>query len=55
MKFYTVNQIAEMLDVSPRTVRRWLEKRLLAAHRPGRIVRISDADFKAFLGRHRDV
>ena len=54
MKFYTIEQIAECVDVSTRTVRRWIEKGLLAAFRVGGLVRIAEADFQAFLATHRD-
>lgn len=47
--FYRVNEIAERLDVSTRTVRRWIEMGFLRAHRLGRSVRVSDADLKTFL------
>jgi len=54
MKFYTIDQVADFVEVSPRTVRRWIEKGLLVAHRINGLVRISDADFQAFLTAHRD-
>ena len=53
-KFYTIEQIAECVDASTRTVRRWVGKRLLVAHRINGLVRISEADFQAFLAAHRD-
>jgi excisionase family DNA binding protein len=54
-KFYTVKQVAEALDVDPRTVRRWIASNTLAVHRFGRrSVRIAEADLKAFLALHRD-
>ena len=54
MKFYTIEQIADFVEVSPRTVQRWIEKKLLIAHKISGVVRISDADFQAFLTAHRD-
>ena len=54
LKFYTIEQIAECVDSSTRTVRRWIDKRLLVAHRINGLVRISEADFQAFLAAHRD-
>jgi excisionase family DNA binding protein len=54
MKFHTVEQVAEALNVSPRTVRRWIDNEMLVAHRIGGVVRIAEADLKAFLARHRD-
>jgi excisionase family DNA binding protein len=53
-KFYTIGQIAECVDVSTRTIRRWIEKRLLVAHRINGLVRIAEEDFRAFLATHRD-
>ena len=53
-KFYTIEQIAECVDASTRSVRRWIEQGLLVAHRINGLVRISEADFKAFLATHRD-
>jgi excisionase family DNA binding protein len=52
--FYTIADVAECLDVSIRTVRRWIDSRRLAAHRMGRVRRISDADLAAFLAHSRD-
>ena len=53
-KFYTIEQIAECVGSSTRTIRRWIEKKLLVAHRINGLVRISEADFQAFLAAHRD-
>jgi excisionase family DNA binding protein len=53
-KFYDVKQIADCVDVSTRTVRRWIDTGLLIAHRINGLVRISEADFQAFLATHRD-
>ena len=53
-KFYTIEQIADCLVVSTRTVRRWIHDELLVAHRINGVVRISDADFAAFLASRRD-
>jgi excisionase family DNA binding protein len=52
-KFYTIEQIAESLDASTRSVRRWIANGLLIAHRINGLVRISEADFEAFLAAHR--
>jgi excisionase family DNA binding protein len=53
--FLTINDIANCLDVCPRTVRRWIKSGALPVHRIERIVRISPADFAAFLALRRDV
>jgi excisionase family DNA binding protein len=53
-KFYAIEQIAECLVVSTRTVRRWIDNELLVAHRINGVVRISEADFAAFLAARRE-
>ena len=53
-KFYTIEQIADRMEVSTRSVRRWIKGGLLVAHRFNGVVRISEADFKSFLAAHRD-
>jgi excisionase family DNA binding protein len=52
--FWTVPDIAQFLDVSPRTVWRWIDVGDLVPHRFGRSVRIADGDLRAFLAQHRD-
>jgi excisionase family DNA binding protein len=52
-KFHTVEQVAEDLNVSPRTVRRWIRSKALVAHRFGASVRIAESERKAFIARHR--
>jgi excisionase family DNA binding protein len=47
-KFYTIEQIAQSLVVSTRTVRRWIKDKLLIAHRIKGVIRVSEADFAAF-------
>jgi excisionase family DNA binding protein len=53
-KFYTIEQIAECVAVSSRSVRRWIHDKLLISHRINGVVRISEADFLAFLATRRD-
>ncbi len=48
----TISEVAEFCRVSTRTVRRWIERGELAAHRLGRQVRISEKDLRAFLREH---
>jgi len=48
-KLRTIDETAELLSVSVRTVRRLIESGALPVHRIGRAVRISDADIAAFL------
>ena len=49
-----VEQIALQVNVSIKTVRRWIESRELHCHRLGRTIRVSEEDLIAFLNRHRD-
>ncbi len=52
-RFYTVAEVADLLSVSTRSVRRWMERGDLLAHRFGRQIRISDLDLRAFLASRR--
>jgi excisionase family DNA binding protein len=54
-KLRTIDETAELLNVSPRTVRRLIESGALPAHRLGRIVRIADPDLVVFLAASRSV
>jgi excisionase family DNA binding protein len=54
IQFFTVAEAAERLDVSIRTVRRWIQDGLLIVHRINGVVRISESDLHAFLTTHRD-
>jgi excisionase family DNA binding protein len=54
IKFFTIPEVAEHLGVCTRTVGCWIEKGLLVAHKINGLVRISEADFQAFLAAHRD-
>ena len=53
-KFYTIQQIADSVGSCERTVRRWIERKLLVADNFDGMVRISDEDFQSFPGTHRD-
>ena len=52
-RFYTVAQVAELLAVSTRSVRRWIAAGELLAHKFGRRVRIAEVDLHGFLHQHR--
>jgi len=56
MKFFSIDGVAEIMNVSDRTVRRWIDpkRKQLIAHRLGGVVRIAERDLKAFIDRHRD-
>lgn len=48
-RFYTVAQVANLLAVSQRSVRRWIAQGQLLAHKFGRQVRISEIDLRTFV------
>jgi len=52
--FLTIAEVAESLNVSTRTVRRWIDAGDLVVHRVGAIVRIAEPDLRAFLALHRE-
>jgi excisionase family DNA binding protein len=52
-KLHTIKAVAEALDVSSRTVRRWIESGDLAVHRVDSVVRVAEDDLRAFLALHR--
>jgi len=52
-KFFAITEVAEMVGVSTRSVRRWIKRDELAAHRFGASVRIAESDLRAFFSRHR--
>jgi excisionase family DNA binding protein len=53
-RFFTISDIAEFLDVSPRSVRRWIKSGELPVHRFGAAVRIAERDLLAFVAVHRE-
>jgi excisionase family DNA binding protein len=53
-RYFTITVVADSLDVSTRTVRRWVKSGLLPVHRVGRLIRISEDDWAAFLALRRD-
>ena len=54
-RFYKIEDVADLLDVSTRTVRRWIDAGPLKVHRFGRSVRIAEADLRGFVATHRVV
>ena len=55
-EYYTLEEVADRLKVSRRTVNRWIEDGELIAIKfaPGRgHVRVAESDLKDFLKRHR--
>ena len=51
----TINQVAETLQVSPRTVRRWIDAGSLQHYKLGRQIRIAERDLRLFLGAREHV
>jgi excisionase family DNA binding protein len=49
----TVQAVADLLDVSSKTVRRLIARGDLAAHRIGGSLRVSEGDLRVYLGRCR--
>jgi len=52
-RFLSIAQVAEILGVSPKTVGRWIEKKLLRVHDLGRLVRIAEDDLASFISMRR--
>jgi excisionase family DNA binding protein len=48
-RFFRISDVADCLEVSTRSVRRWIKSGALPVHRINGVVRISEADFAAFL------
>ena len=49
-KLYTIKEVAEFMDVSKRTVRRYIEEGFLPAYKLGdRLIKISKDDLNEFL------
>jgi excisionase family DNA binding protein len=55
LRFRTIGEVANCLVVSTRTVRRWIKSGALPVHRINGLVRVSEADFAAFLAVRRGV
>lgn len=53
MTFLTVNEVANNLQVSVRSVRQLIASGMIRVHRIGRAVRISEADLAEFLDSTR--
>jgi excisionase family DNA binding protein len=49
--WWTPKQIAETLQITPRTVQPWIMSGTMPVHRFGRAVRISNDDFETFIAR----
>lgn len=49
IKFYTIPETAEALQVTPQTIRSWIKKGRLKAQRIGRPILITDKNLSEFL------
>jgi excisionase family DNA binding protein len=47
-QFLKINNAAELIDVSPWTIRKWIEKKILKCYRFGGAIRIKETDLLAF-------
>lgn len=52
-RLHSIDHVAQTLNVSTKTVRRWVKDRDLHAHQLGRQWRISDEDLALFLVKNR--
>ena len=52
-KYYTVNELADMLAIAPLTLRRLAASETIPAVRVGRVLRFNPADVDAYLARNR--
>lgn len=53
VRLLTVHEVADLFQVSSRTVFRWMERGWLPAIRVGNITRIRPEDLEAFFDAHR--
>ena len=54
-KYYTLAEIADRLQVSWRTVHRWIKRGELPAHKLGSDWRVAEEDMRKFLEERRNV
>jgi excisionase family DNA binding protein len=52
-KMLSVDQVADVLNVSTKTVRRVIDDGALHHHRVGRVIRVSGEDLRAYLSATR--
>ena len=49
IKFYTLNEVAEILQLTPRTIQSYVKDKKIRAIKFGRVWRISDEDLRTFV------
>ena len=52
-RFFPIPDVADQLEVSPKTVRRWVARGELHVHRLGRQLRVSEDDLLTFIAARR--
>lgn len=52
-RLLALKDVAQMLQVSVKTVRRWIEQGELRIHTLGRQLRVSEEDLSAFINKRR--
>lgn len=53
-KFYTINQVAEILDMHHKTIRNFISDGKLRANKIGKQWRVSDDDLNSFMKNNKD-
>jgi excisionase family DNA binding protein len=53
-EFHTVDEVADRLQLSPRHIRRLIDRGVIPIHRFGRAVRIADDDLRRYLASTRE-
>jgi excisionase family DNA binding protein len=52
-RFFTIDNVAELLSLSSRSVRRLIADHQLPVHRFGRAVRVAEDDLRIFIANRR--
>jgi excisionase family DNA binding protein len=52
-RLLSVKQAADIVGVSTKTIRRWIDAKELPCHRLGRQIRVTEDDFAAFLAKRK--
>ena len=53
MKFYNINEVAELLNVHANTIRNWIKSDQLKSYKFEKAVRISQEDLEEFLAKNK--
>lgn len=55
MKYYTVKEIADLLQLTERGIQQWIRQGKLTAYKMGREYRIEEKDFQAFMESRKNI